>query len=171
MEVKLKNLQATKDFAKGLVAVIASRHCEEPKATWQSPQHVIASEAKQSPDAGWILLLDGKMGSGKTTFIRELGAALGIKENITSPTFVGMHEYHIDGLGFYHFDLYQVSPGIEDLAELVGSGLPKILVFEWAERLSPEQKKILESLNNMQIKITVLDNEERIFETNIPSIQ
>lgn len=156
MQILLKDLQATRGFAKALASVILS------------DMHVIArsQRAKQSPWAGWVLMLNGEMGSGKTSFTREFGAALGIKEKITSPTFVGMHEYRTENLNFYHFDLYQVSPSIEDFAELVESDLPKILVFEWSERLSAEQRKILSSLNILEIKLSAINDNERLIEVS-----
>ena len=75
------------------------------------------------------------MGAGKTTLIREFGRILGIKENITSQTFVGMNEYHCADFSFYHYDLYQVGIRFEDLAEIFQSELRNILVIEWAEKL------------------------------------
>ena len=156
MQILLKDLQATRDFANSLAAVILS------------DMHVIARSetTKQSPCASWVILLDGEMGSGKTTFTREFGTALGIKEKITSPTFVGMHEYHTESLGFYHFDMYQVGIGLEDLAEIVESDLPKVLVFEWSERLSAEQRKILSGLNILEIKLSAINDNERLIEVS-----
>ncbi len=156
MEIKLKDLQATKDFAKRLASVILDSSSSSPKG--------LGIQLTKEPMASWVLLLNGEMGSGKTTFTREFGATLGIKEKITSPTFVGMHEYHTGDLNFYHFDLYQVSPSIEDFAELVESDLPKVLVFEWSERLNAEQKKIFSGLNILEIKLSAINDDERLLE-------
>lgn len=87
------------------------------------------------PSSNLVILFFAEMGAGKTTLIREFGKVLGIKENITSPTFVGMNEYHLDDLSFYHFDLYQVSTSLENLAELFANNTRNILVIEWAEKL------------------------------------
>jgi len=105
------------------------------------------------------------MGAGKTTLIREFGQALEIKENITSPTFVGMNEYHCDGFNFYHFDLYQVGIKFEDLAEIFSSSTRNILVIEWAEKLEPAHLDYLnKNCTLIKINISVNPDESRIIE-------
>lgn len=56
---------------------------------------------------GEIILLNGDLGAGKTTFTKGLAAALGVKDNVTSPTFTIMKEYK-GRLKLYHFDLYRI---------------------------------------------------------------
>jgi len=105
------------------------------------------------------------MGAGKTTLIREFGQALEIKENITSPTFVGMNEYHCDGFNFYHFDLYQVGIKFEDLAEIFSSSTRNILVIEWAEKLEPAHLDYLnKNCTLIKINISVNPDESRTIE-------
>jgi len=97
---------------------------------------------------GDILALSGDLGSGKTTFIKGLARGLGVKENITSPTFVLLKEYklrpkvHLGGGLLVHIDAYRInnindikSIGIEDYL----NRKDVILVIEWAEKI----KKIL----------------------------
>ena len=56
-----------------------------------------------------IFAFYGKMGSGKTTFIKELCKQLGSDENITSPTFSIVNEYETNNNGLiYHFDFYRI---------------------------------------------------------------
>lgn len=51
----------------------------------------------------------GKMGVGKTTLIKELCAALGVEDNVCSPTFAIVNEYSAgDGNPVYHFDFYRL---------------------------------------------------------------
>ena len=111
----------------------------------------------------YALLLYGDMGAGKTTFIRELGAALGIQEKITSPTFIGLNEYHLSDLSFYHFDLYQVQSGFECLSEIVLAADRKlILAIEWAEKLSPMQLSFLQThLSIWELKFMIIDDDRR----------
>ncbi len=105
------------------------------------------------------------MGAGKTTLIREFGQALEIKENITSPTFVGMNEYHCGDFNFYHFDLYQVGIKFEDLAEIFNSSLRNLLVIEWAEKLESSHYDYLNrNCKLIKIKIGVNPDESRIIE-------
>lgn len=88
-----------------------------------------------------VVALSGELGAGKTTFTKSLLAALGVKESVTSPTFILFRPYplHLDRFQLaYHIDCYR----LEDPKELLKLGLkemlknPKcIVVIEWAERV------------------------------------
>ncbi|MEB3283149.1 MAG: tRNA (adenosine(37)-N6)-threonylcarbamoyltransferase complex ATPase subunit type 1 TsaE [Lyngbya sp.] len=89
---------------------------------------------------GCILLLEGDLGAGKTTLVQGLGAGLEIPENIESPTFTLINEYHSGRIPLYHLDLYRLEPSeVEQLnIELYWEGIevsPGITAIEWAERL------------------------------------
>ncbi len=90
-----------------------------------------------SGDGNVLVLMNGAMGSGKTTFTRMLGKALGLSSNITSPTFVGLHEYRGSDFDLLHFDIYQVGISYYDLKELMllNPERKKIMVVEWGEKL------------------------------------
>jgi len=120
---------------------------------------------KTNTNSDLVFLFFAPMGAGKTTLIREFGQALKIKENITSPTFVGMNEYHCEGFNFYHFDLYQVGIKFEDLAEIFSSSTRNILVVEWAEKLEPAHLDYLnKNCTLIKINISVNPDESRIIE-------
>ena len=55
---------------------------------------------------GTIICLEGDQGAGKTLFVQNLAKALGIEENVTSPTFNLMNTYE-GKMVMYHFDLYR----------------------------------------------------------------
>jgi tRNA threonylcarbamoyladenosine biosynthesis protein TsaE len=55
-----------------------------------------------------IFILNGDLGSGKTTFVKAFAVALGIVEEITSPTFSIVHEYGNGNVKVFHFDLYRL---------------------------------------------------------------
>ena len=109
-----------------------------------------------------VVLFFAPMGAGKTTLIAELGRALGMQERITSPTFIGMNEYHGDKLSFYHYDLYQVGISLEDFAEIFEQDGHKVIAIEWAENL---EAPVLEIIKNkaklIQISIE-LEGETRL---------
>ena len=95
---------------------------------------------------GEVIGLIGELGSGKTTFVKGLAKGLGIKELITSPTFVLLKDYG----KLVHIDLYRLKKpseiktlGLEDYL-----GRPdKICVIEWAERIKkylPKKTKFIE---------------------------
>lgn len=90
--------------------------------------------------AGTVLLLEGNLGSGKTTLVQGLGLGLGIAE-IDSPTFTLINEYTMGRLPLYHIDLYRLSPAEADglYLESYWEGEevePGIVAIEWPERLS-----------------------------------
>lgn len=70
---------------------------------------------------GEVICLYGELGAGKTVFAKGLGKGLGIKEEITSPTFTLIQEYTSglkNGLRFIHMDLYRLQH--EQEAETIG---------------------------------------------------
>ncbi|MEN9204072.1 MAG: tRNA (adenosine(37)-N6)-threonylcarbamoyltransferase complex ATPase subunit type 1 TsaE [Thermostichus sp. DG_1_6_bins_120] len=88
-------------------------------------------------DPGLILLLEGNLGSGKTTFVQGLGQGLGIPEPIDSPTFVLLQEYYSGRIPLFHCDLYRLdSISAEDLGlEELWNG-QGITAIEWPQHLS-----------------------------------
>jgi tRNA threonylcarbamoyladenosine biosynthesis protein TsaE len=97
-----------------------------------------------------IFLFEGSMGAGKTTFIKEICAALGVRENVTSPTFALVNEYE-DGENrpVYHFDFYRIADEKEALAigalEYFDSG--DVCLIEWPSKirnLLPEHYLLVE---------------------------
>src|SRR4028119_282583 len=94
----------------------------------------------QSLPTGSTILLEGDLGSGKTTLVQGLGKGLGITEPIVSPTFTLINEYLEGRLPLYHLDLYRLQPAeVEELnleSYWEGMEVPLgIVAIEWAERL------------------------------------
>ena len=86
---------------------------------------------------GDLLLLTGAIGAGKTTFIQFLAKYLGVKENVTSPSFVLHTIYESGRVPLSHVDLYRLNSdaevenlGFEDFYDT------SITVVEWADRYS-----------------------------------
>jgi tRNA threonylcarbamoyladenosine biosynthesis protein TsaE len=85
--------------------------------------------------AGDLVLLAGEMGAGKTVFAQGFGAALGVTDPITSPTFVLVHSYAGGRVPLHHADLYRLerTGEVADLAldELLeASG---VVLVEWGD--------------------------------------
>lgn len=57
---------------------------------------------------GDVLCLDGDLGVGKTVFTKGVAAGLGIKDDVSSPTFTLIQEYYGGRLPLYHFDVYRI---------------------------------------------------------------
>lgn len=63
-----------------------------------------------------IILFNGEMGAGKTTFIKALSKKMGVNETMSSPTFSLVNEYKtIDNQTIYHFDFYRLKSETEAL--------------------------------------------------------
>ena len=75
-------------------------------------------------EPGSVIALSGGLGAGKTCLVKGIAAALGLEENITSPTYTIINEYRLnsrlDGRSLYHIDAYRLS-GDEDFAS-TGAG-------------------------------------------------
>jgi len=92
-------------------------------------------EIARSCEAGDVVALTGDLGTGKTALTKYIAEGLGVKENVSSPTFTIVKEYKSGRLPLYHFDVYRLADGEEFLdigAEeyLDGDGL---CVIEWAD--------------------------------------
>ncbi len=85
---------------------------------------------------GDVLILSGDLGAGKTTFTQGLGAGLGVRGDITSPTFVisRVHPSLVGGPALVHVDAYRLG-GIEELDDLdLDTSLDDaVTVVEWGE--------------------------------------
>lgn len=102
---------------------------------------------------GEIISLVGDLGGGKTTFTKGFAAGLGIKKNITSPTFLVMREYpvrHKKISKLYHFDAYRIK-NAEEFLDLGFNEFLKekqaVILIEWADkvrRILPKKSVIIE---------------------------
>lgn len=89
--------------------------------------------------AGDVLVLDGDLGAGKTTFTKGLAAGLEIPDIIKSPTFTIIHEYQDGRLPLYHMDAYRLeNGGAEDLGLKEYFDGDGVSVVEWAEFVEDE---------------------------------
>ncbi len=88
---------------------------------------------------GEIVLLEGGLGAGKTTFTKGVASALSIPTNdVTSPSFTLVNNYQ-GRLSVYHLDLYRLEEGYGaahavDIEELL-SEEEAVIIIEWAERM------------------------------------
>lgn len=85
--------------------------------------------------AGDLVLLNGELGAGKTTLTRGLGAELGVRGAVTSPTFVLARTHPRDGAApLVHVDAYRLSSALE-LDDLDIDFERSIVVVEWGAGL------------------------------------
>lgn len=103
--------------------------------------NTVAAALAELARPGDLIVLSGEMGAGKTAFAKGFGAALGVTEPITSPTFTLVHTYDIpSGRGhgaraLHHADLYRLDRtteiselALDELAEYQG-----IVLVEWGD--------------------------------------
>ena len=100
----------------------------------------IAGVVAELTIAGDVILLDGDLGAGKTTFTQGFARKLGVSDAVTSPTFTLVRRYETSaGFDLYHADLYR----LDQLNEVADLGLGELLdegaaaVIEWGEKGAP----------------------------------
>lgn len=104
-----------------------------------------------------VICLDGELGSGKTIFVKGFASALGIKDNITSPTFNLIKEYNGGEMDLYHMDMYRIegdadSIGITDY--FIKGG---VCIIEWSDLIKdylPDER--------LDIKFKIIDENTRV---------
>ena len=108
---------------------------------------------------GTVICLDGDLGAGKTLFVQNLAAGLGVQGEVTSPTFNLMNLYEDGRLPLVHFDLYRLEQeyeldeiGFYDYVENPDG----LVLIEWAEKF-PEC--LPEDHIALQIQRTDVENE------------
>ena len=125
----------------------------------QSLEHIheAAREFIAAMGDNTVFALYGKMGAGKTTFIKALCLELGVEDVVTSPTFAVINEYRSDIAGelIYHFDFYR----IKKLEEVYDMGYEDyfysgaLCFIEWPELVE-------ELLPGNTIKVTIEELED-----------
>jgi tRNA threonylcarbamoyladenosine biosynthesis protein TsaE len=85
--------------------------------------------------SGWMILLEGDLGTGKSTLARALLRGLGFDGTVPSPTYTLVEPYDIHGRVVYHVDLYRIS-GESELPFLGWTDLTHgLMLIEWPERV------------------------------------
>ncbi|MCK9614735.1 MAG: tRNA (adenosine(37)-N6)-threonylcarbamoyltransferase complex ATPase subunit type 1 TsaE [Candidatus Omnitrophica bacterium] len=104
-----------------------------------------------------VVVLEGALGGGKTTFIKGVVKGLDIKAKVLSPSFTLVRQYGTGRLSFYHIDLYRLKEneifniGIEDFLYAKDT----ITVIEWGEKIEdfiPAYIKIEFSLLDQNVR-------------------
>ena len=132
--------------------------CKSPEET----KKLACKFASLVKEEGCFVNLFGEIGAGKTAFVRFVAEALGVKEKVTSPSFVILNEYHSASIPVYHFDLYRLeNTGIKTIADELReySQGRKITFVEWAEFSQGELP-----FDRIEINVTYDDNDNRIYE-------
>lgn len=121
--------------------VLLERRLTSPDA---GTTRAIGAALARAAKPGDVLCLWGDLGAGKTQLAKGFGAGLGVRDTVTSPSFVLMAEYE-GRLPMFHIDLYR----LDGPDEVIGGGLldereaQGVTLIEWPERLGsalPERR-------------------------------
>ena len=116
LKIELPNAAATEQFAQQLAAAL--------------PGYA----------AGWMILLQGELGSGKSSVARAMLHALGHTGTVPSPTYTLVEPYKLAQYTVYHIDLYRIVSG-DELEFLGWSDLHDgLMLVEWPERAAGLEK-------------------------------
>ena len=122
-------------------------------------QEIAKEILKRKDKSAFVVFLDGDLGTGKTTLVKEIIFALGIKEKVKSPTFTIIEPYELNDKNIYHIDLYRIN----DPSELEIIGLREylneseaIIFIEWPEKSFGFLKKF-----NLKISLKHSSEKER----------
>ena len=114
---------------------------------------------KRKGEAAFVVFLDGDLGTGKTTLVKEVIFALGVKEKVKSPTFTIIEPYELNNENIYHVDLYRIIDPTE--LEIIGlreylNESKAIIFIEWPEKSYGYLKKF-----DLKISLKHLSENER----------
>lgn len=107
-----------------------------------------------------VVCLDGELGSGKTVFTKAFAQAMGIKEEITSPTFTIIKEYEGE-LPLYHMDVYRLEDGHDEVDIESYFDKKGVCMIEWSNMI----EEIL-PIERLDIKIKIIDENKRLITLN-----
>ena len=124
----------------------------------ESDTIALAENIESEHFPGMVICLNGELGSGKTVFTKAFASALGITDDVTSPTFNIIKEYHNGELPLYHMDVYRLDGDIKELGldeYFDGDG---VTIVEWADMIEKSLPK-----ERLDIDIHVTSEDGRVF--------
>lgn len=98
----------------------------------------LASKLAKHIKGGDIILLNGDLGAGKTTFVKGFAKAIGIKEAVTSPTFTLLKTYQGKDYTIVHIDAYRLQGAFfDELEDYISE--ENVIFIEWSECLASQE--------------------------------
>lgn len=117
----------------------------------------VAENFESEKFEGMVICLEGELGSGKTVFVKGFARALGIEDNITSPTFNLIKEYDGGELTLYHMDVYRLNDACETVGFSDYFNKKGVSIIEWAELIGDCLPK-----ERLEIEIRIIDENTRV---------
>ena len=117
----------------------------------------IAQNIESEKFPNMVICLTGDLGSGKTIFTKGFADALGIEENITSPTFNIIKEYSAGECPLYHMDLYRLDGDVKNIGLEEYFTKCGVVIIEWADMALdylPDER--------LEINFKIVDEDTRV---------
>ncbi|MEG0799447.1 MAG: tRNA (adenosine(37)-N6)-threonylcarbamoyltransferase complex ATPase subunit type 1 TsaE [Bacilli bacterium] len=132
----------------------------EYKLTTNSEDETIelAQNIESEKFPNMVICLEGDLGTGKTIFAKGFAFSMGIKENITSPTFNIIKEYYSPGGSLFHMDVYRLNSSSNDIGITEYYKKKGYCIIEWADLIP----KLLPK-NRLDIRIKAISENSRLF--------
>ena len=126
---------------------------------------ILAARIAKNVPWGTVIRLEGRLGSGKTTFTQGFAKALGVTRAVKSPTYTIVKEYPLSqGYKLVHIDAYRLENLGGDSIDLASFLTADALVLvEWAEFIEDDLPK-----DYLIIRIDVMDQSRRAIDIDIP---
>ena len=118
--------------------------------------YVLAQNFEAEKFDNMIICLIGELGSGKTVFTKGFAGALGIDENITSPTFNKIKEYKSGEKDLYHMDVYRLEGDTSELGLEEYLKKDGVVIIEWADMIASELPE-----ERLEIRFKITGEEKR----------
>ena len=119
----------------------------------------LAENIESEKFPGMVICLIGELGSGKTAFVKGFAASLGLKDDITSPTFNIVKEYEDGEMPLFHMDVYR----LEETDETIGFNdyfnSDGVTIIEWADMI---EDYLPDKRLDIRIKNSSEDEDKRI---------
>ena len=117
----------------------------------------IAENIESEKFPNMVICLNGELGSGKTVFVKGFAKALGIEDNITSPTFNIIKEYLNGEMPLYHMDVYRLDEREDDIGIKDYFNKGGVTIIEWSDLIKDELPE-----ERIDIEFKIVDENTRI---------
>lgn len=119
---------------------------------------LLAQNIESEKFPNMLICLYGDLGCGKTVFVKGFASALGLTENITSPTFNIVKEYPNGELPLYHMDVYRLEDGKDNIGITDYFNKGGVTIIEWADLIESELPE-----ERLDIHFKIIDENTRVF--------
>ena len=118
---------------------------------------LLAQNIESEKFPNMVICLNGELGTGKTVFVKGFAKALGIEDNITSPTFNLIKEYLNGEMPLYHMDMYRLEGNVENIGVEDYFNKNGVCIIEWSDMIEdilPEERLV--------IKFKIINENKRV---------